>query len=375
MPEDHDEDRPAYTGPRTSQLNLQNPTQSNLYRSEEAKAAVGALERALLGSNRAMTRGEAAEAADVDLLLARKAWRSLGLPNLREDDVYFTDYDAEALRTVDSMIGQDGITQDGVLSIVRSVGQMMDRMVAWQVESIVEDMVAHQHISDAEARRRLLNVLPDLLGKIDDLTRYGYRRQLNNAVIRLALKDENSELEEGAVAQTLPLARGIGFADMVSYTSLSRQMNEKTLAGLVQHFEQRCAEIVAVGGGRIIKTVGDEIIFLTESPEAGARISLALSRFIKEDPELPELRVAFVWGRILPRLGDVYGATVNLASRLVALAEPGVVLTDASTAHVLDGDERFVLVPQGVRNVRGFGDVQPVALEPGAGSELEIDFE
>ena len=152
-------------------------------------------------------------------------------------------------------------------------------------------------------------------------------------------------------------------------------MSEKTLASLVQHFEQRCAEVVAVGGGRIIKTVGDEVLFMTESPEAGARISLTLSQIIREDPNLPEARVAFVWGRILPRLGDVYGPTVNLASRLVALAEPGSVMTDASTANVLEGDERFVMNPQGVRNVRGFGDVRPVSLAPGVGTELEIDFE
>lgn len=379
VPQEEPEGRQVYTGPQTSQLNLQNPAQSNLYGSVEAKAAVGALERTLLGGNRSMTRREAAEAADVSQLGARKMWRALGLPNLAEDDVFFTPFDSEALRTISSIVDNENITEDGALSIVRSVGQMTDRMVAWQIEAIVEDMVAHQGVSDETARRTLLTVLPQLIDQLDDLIHYGFRRQLNSAVIRLALKAEKptgaEDPDEPEDHRSLPLVRGIGFADLVSYTSLSRQMNESTLASLVQHFEQRCAEIVAVGGGRIIKTVGDEILFLTESPEAGARISLALSRIIEEDPELPEARVAFVWGRILPRLGDVYGPTVNLASRLVALAEPGVVLTDASTARVLDGDERFVLEAQSVRNVRGFGDVQPVAVAPGIGTELEIDFE
>lgn len=379
VPQEEPEGRQVYTGPQTSQLNLQNPAQSNLYGSVEAKAAVGALERTLLGGNRSMTRREAAEAAGVSQLGARKMWRALGLPNLAEDDVFFTPFDSEALRTISSIVDNENITEDGALSIVRSVGQMTDRMVAWQIEAIVEDMVAHQGVTDETARRTLLTVLPQLIDQLDDLIHYGFRRQLNSAVIRLALKAEKptggEDPDEPEDHRSLPLVRGIGFADLVSYTSLSRQMNESTLASLVQHFEQRCAEIVAVGGGRIIKTVGDEILFLTESPEAGARISLALSRIIEEDPELPEARVAFVWGRILPRLGDVYGPTVNLASRLVALAEPGVVLTDASTARVLDGDERFVLEAQSVRNVRGFGDVQPVAVAPGIGTELEIDFE
>lgn len=378
MPQEESEDRPVYTGPQTSQLNLQNPAQFNLYKSDDAKAAVGALERALLGENRSMTRREAAHSGEISLLSARKIWRALGMPNLKDDDVFFTGADSEALGTVSAMVRSGHVTEDGILSIVRSVGQMMDRMVAWQVEALVEDMVAHQSMTDAEARRELLNVLPELLNELEDLMRYGYRRQLNAAVVRLALKAERPVEGNEDVAtdyQSLPLVRGIGFADLVSFTSLSRQMSEKTLASLVQHFEQRCAEVVAVGGGRIIKTVGDEILFMTESPEAGARISLTLSKIIREDSNLPEARVAFVWGRILPRLGDVYGPTVNLASRLVAFAEPGAVLTDASTANVLEGDERFVLSPQGIRNVRGFGDVQPVSLAPGVGTELEIDFE
>jgi adenylate cyclase len=167
----------------------------------------------------------------------------------------------------------------------------------------------------------------------------------------------------------------VGFADLVSYTSLSRQMNERTLANLVQRFENRCAEVIAVGGGRLIKTIGDEVMFLAETPEGGAQISLALARAIRDDPELPQARVAFVWGRVLPRLGDIYGPTVNLASRLVSLTEPGSVLVDASTAAVLSGDDRFILLPQPTRNVRGFGDVQPVALSQGAGPGLEVDFE
>lgn len=196
---------------------------------------------------------------------------------------------------------------------------------------------------------------------------------LNSAILRLALRDEEDGTDQAD--SDLPLARGVGFVDLVSYTSLSREMNERNLARLVKNFEQRCAEVIAVGGGRIIKTVGDEVMYLVESPENGARIALTLSKLISEDPQLPEARVSFVWGRVLPRLGDIYGPTVNLASRLVALTEPGVVLTDDSTAEVLEDDRRFVLIPQGVRNVRGFGNVRPVAITPGIGNELEIDFE
>lgn len=370
-------------GPQTEQLNLNlhNPVQANLYRSDESQAAVRALERTLLGSERRLRRREAARQGGLSLLSARKVWRALGFPNLTDEDVWFTEQDSEALRVLSTMVVEEKVTEEAALSLVRSIGQMTDRMVVWQVEALVEDMVVHGGMTDATARRELLHLLPGLIEAVEKLLVYSWRRQMNAAVQRLAMRVERPDGSTGTgpVADDgdtiLPLARGVGFADLVSYTSLSRQMNERTLANLVQRFENRCAEVIAVGGGRLIKTIGDEVMFLAETPEGGAQISLALARAIRDDAELPQARVAFVWGRVLPRLGDLYGPTVNLASRLVALTEPGGVLVDASTAAVLAGDERFILIPQATRNVRGFGDVQPVALSQGVGPGLEVDFE
>jgi len=128
-----------------------------------------------------------------------------------------------------------------------------------------------------------------------------------------------------------------------------------------------------VGGGRLVKTVGDEVLYIAETPAAGAEISLALAEAFTRDEILPEARVAMVWGRILSRLGDIYGPTVNLAARLTTLADPGTVLVDSMTAAALDQDERFVLIPQDVENVRGFGEIQPVTLARGRGRGLVVD--
>jgi len=373
------------TGPQTEQLNLNlnNPVQSNLYGSEESKAAVRHLDSLLLGSQRHLRRREAAKEAGLSTASARKIWRALGFPNLTDDDVYFTGEDVRALRVVSDMVQDGALSEEAALSLARSVAQLTDRMVVWQIEALVEDMVAHRDMTDARARRELLTLLPELLGPLQQLLDYAWRRQLSAAVQRLAMRGERPDgstviLHDAAPdvgGAALPLARGVGFADLVSYTSLSRQMNERTLANLVQRFEKRCAEVISIGGGRVIKTIGDEVMFLSETPEGGAQISLALARIIKEDPLLPQARVAFVWGRVLPRLGDLYGPTVNLASRLVALTEPGGVVVDESTARVLRGDERFVLDPQPTRNVRGFGDVRPVAISQGSGPLLEDEVE
>ncbi|GEC99695.1 hypothetical protein KVA01_18500 [Kocuria varians] len=371
------------TGPQTEQLNLNlnNPVQSNLYGSEESQAAVRHLDSLLLGSQRHLRRREAAREAGLSTASASKIWRALGFPNFGNEDVYFTNEDVKALRVVSDLVQDEKLSEEAALSLARSVAQLTDRMVVWQIEALVEDMVAHRDMTDAQARRELLRLLPELLDPLEHLLGYAWRRQLSAAVQRLAMRGERADgstvsLNDADLgASALPLARGVGFADLVSYTSLSRQMNERTLANLVQRFEKRCAEIISIGGGRVIKTIGDEVMFLAETPDGGAQISLALARLIRNDPLLPEARVAFVWGRVLPRLGDLYGPTVNLASRLVALTEPGGVVVDASTAKVLEGDERFVLTPQPTRNVRGFGDVRPVSISQGSGPLLEEEIE
>jgi adenylate cyclase len=252
-------------------------------------------------------------------------------------------------------------------------------MVVWQVEALIEDMVVQQGIPDAVARKQLVNELPNLVDAMEEILLYSWRRQMNAGVQRLAVRAEAGLQASEAGREgdeddaPLPLARAVGFADLVSYTSLSRRMNEKTLAQLVQRFENKCAEIISIGGGRLVKTVGDEVLYIAETPAAGAEISLALAQAFTEDEILPEARVAMVWGRILSRLGDIYGPTVNLAARLTALAEPGTVLVDEMTAAALGQDERFVLVPQTAENVRGFGEILPVRLARGLGKGLVLD--
>lgn len=343
------------------------------------RQAIKDLEVMLLGAERRLRRREVAAGAGVSLLSARKLWRALGFANLGDDDVAFTPKDEQALVTIIGLVRQGILTEEAAISVTRSIGQMTDRMVVWQIEAMVEDLVASQNLSDVEARRQVVALLPELIAPLEETLVYAYKRQLNAAVQRLTVRTERDRAsveqgqEVGDEDDPLPLARAVGFADLVSYTSLSRQMNEKTLAQLVQRFENKCAEIISVGGGRLVKTVGDEVLFIADTPAAGAEISLALAKAFTEDELLPSARVSLVWGRILSRLGDIYGPTVNLAARLTSLAEPGTVLIDSSTAATLSRDERFVLIPQKSRTVRGFGEIHPVTLARGTGQGLILD--
>ncbi|WP_418908627.1 adenylate/guanylate cyclase domain-containing protein [Glutamicibacter endophyticus] len=357
---------------------LKSPLQVPESTPKDVKNLVSELEERLIGGPREFKRRDVAADAGISLHSARKLWRAIGFPELSDDEVFFTRGDEHALKTMVSLVREGKLTEETAISLMRSVGQMTDRMVVWQIEAIIEDMIANQNMSDRQARRQLIEILPEIISPLEELLNYSYRRQLNAGIHRLALRAETGVAayaqDSGDDDDTpLPLARAVGFADLVSYTSLSRRMTERTLAQLVQRFESKCAEIISIGGGRLVKTIGDEVLFVAETPQAGAQISLALSKEFEADELLPKTRVAVVWGRILSRLGDIYGPTVNLAARLTSLAEPGSVLTDAITANTLKGDPRFVLTAREITSVRGFGDIQPFDLSAGEGGRLVID--
>ena len=347
--------------------------------SETWTQAIKVLDEELIGGPRLLTPRDLAKELGVSIVSARKIWRAMGFPNVKADEKVFTQQDAAAMATIVELVRGDVLNEETAISIARSIGQMTDRMVVWQIEALVEDKMNAEQLSDPEARREVVRLLPSIIASLEDVVTYSYRRQLNSALQRLTVRVEaglaaSEEGRDGTEDDTpLPLARAVGFADMVSYTALSRTMSERTLAQMVQRFEKICAEIIAVGGGHLVKTVGDEVLFNAETPEAGADIGLALSQALSEDPVLPSARVSVVWGRVLSRLGDIYGPTVNLAARLTSLADPGTVLVDQLTANVLADDERYILIPQPPQSVRGFGPINPSMLLRGAGDGIEVD--
>ena len=337
------------------------------------------LERQLLGAERTLTYRQMAARMGVSTHSARRLWRALGFPNLDEDIKAFTESDADALARMVELVRDGHLNQEAAISLTRSVGQMTDRMVVWQIEALVEDKIVNERLTDAEARSQVVEELPRLIEPVQQLMSYAWRRQLSAALQRLTVRVESglASLSRGRDGTEddapLPLARAVGFADLVSYTSLSRQMNERTLARMVQRFESKCAEIISIGGGRLVKTVGDEVLYNAETPEAGAEIALALSESMAADDVLPQARVSVVWGRVLSRMGDIYGPTVNLAARLTGIADPGTVLVDEATAEALEITEDYLLVPQPPRLVRGFGEVSPHMLLRANGSGVNLD--
>ncbi len=309
------------------------------------------IEEILLGGTRRYTRQEITERAGVPQERARALWHSLGFAAVGDDDRVFTDGDLEALRTANELI-QAGLTDPAQsISIARMLGQHMSRLAESQVEMLRGIVLANPELAtDERALTRFVQrVVPDL----ELLQNFAWRRHLA-AYAGRALVAPEENLEAGSLV--------VGFADMVGFTALTRRSTEDELVSVVERFDALTAEVVAENHGRIVKMIGDEVLFIADDPTSGAEIALRLLELAEQVDGLPVLRAGLAYGRVLSRFGDVYGSVVNLASRLTSVARPGTVLIDRALAGELHDNQDYQVRSRRPIAVRGYARLRPSVL-------------
>jgi adenylate cyclase len=289
------------------------------------------------------------ERTGVDEDTARALWRAMGFPIVPEDEVAFTDADAEALVIATKLFEAAGMDNTIVLQQARSMGQAAARIAASH-----QDVIAGIFPEDdpARAAEQALRMAEQSLPTLDRLLVYMYRRHLAAATEQRLMVTPS---EEGGVAMS------VGFADLSGFTAMSQELDVRELAALIDRFNGTTSDVVAQVGGRVIKTIGDEVMFAT--PDAASAAEIAL-RLIGEAPNdgLPALKIGLASGQVIPSEGDLFGSPVNLASRLVSTAKPGSALVDEATRTELGGDDRFVFTSIGRRFMKGFGHVRAFRL-------------
>jgi adenylate cyclase len=319
-----------------------------------------------------MRRRQVSAAAEVSLLSARRFWHALGFPNVGDEDTVFTAADLQALRSVVGLVREGVFEETTALSMIRALGRTTDRLAVWQTQLMAE---ALGDLPEVDARTGLLDAdgassdtsravpdpataraaalqLTEIADRLEPLLVYAWRRHLSAAISRMVADAEPADDHTGIV-------RSVGFADLVSFTTLVRRMSERQLAQVVQRFEALTSDVVTAHGGRVIKTVGDEVLFVTIGTAPAAAIALDLVQAMGDDDFLPDVRVGMAFGHIVSRLGDVFGTTVNRASRLTGVARPGTVLVDDALAASLSSLSGFEMSPLRRRTLRGIGPVTP----------------
>jgi adenylate cyclase len=315
----------------------------------EVQDAREAMERLLLDGPRKYTRLQIAEQAGMPPERTLRLWRALGFPDAADDDPAFTDADVHALEVLSALIDSGFVGPENEASIARAMGQSLSRLADWQTDMLA-DALARNARDDARSVSAddAVAAARELLPRLRQVQDYVWRRHLAANADRLLAAAGQGDRRELAV----------GFADLVGYTSRSRGMGGRELGRMVEDFESIATEVIARHHGRVVKTVGDGVLFTTVSAADAAEVGLELPDVWDSD-ERPPLRVGAAYGVVLTRLGDVFSPVVNLASRLTSVARPGTLLVDRELAHRLRGVPGYRVRKLRRVSVRGYDHLQP----------------
>jgi adenylate cyclase len=329
------------------------------------------------------TQAELADITGMPEDMASRFWRALGFADVTADDRIFTDLDIEAIGILQTMVDLGAADVDTALQLARVIGTSMARIAEAEVAPAVRGMIGAPGSgpgSSVEAADRFVRLADRSLPAMTRLLEFAWRRHVQASVRRAMLL--RSRHHPGALPDLC-----VGFADMVGFTMLSQQLSEEELAALVSRFEDVAHDTVTARGGRVVKMIGDEVMFVTDLATDAARIALALAEAYADDELLSDVRVALAVGPVLVQDGDFYGPVVNLASRAAGIAAPGSVLvSDEFHSTLLSeinpglseidpgrSEEEFAFKALRPRLVKDLGRVQLWALHRPGSEPLTLD--
>jgi class 3 adenylate cyclase len=129
------------------------------------------------------------------------------------------------------------------------------------------------------------------------------------------------------------------FADVSGSTRLYETAGDAAALEAISSCLAAARRATEAAGGRLIKTIGDEVMAIFPSPDAAANAAADMQAKIDVLPEVAGtklgVRIGFHHGPVLQRDDDVFGDTVNIAARLVAQAKKGEIILSTDTAALL----------------------------------------
>ena len=295
------------------------------------------------------TLAEVAEQLGVSLADTRAAWRAFGLVD--NGEAVASPADVEMLRTLFDMAQALGF--EATLGMARVMSSSMARVgdaASTVVRGRLPSMsvaVSGSEVTTAKAFAGVSSVVPRMGQTLDTL----FRHHLESARMHFERTESWDVVGQGGIRV------GVGFADLCGFTGMTQQLSMDNLSALLSRFEEVAADVVQDNSGRVVKFLGDAVMYVATDAVAAVRIAEALVDSAAERGLTA--RAGVTVGTALALDGDYFGPIVNLAARLVALAEPGSVFVSEPVVERLDGVRRTESL--GPQTIRGFAEDVPVS--------------
>ncbi len=299
-----------------------------------------------------LTPEETAERAGMDLETLARVARTSGLPAIAPGRPMFLESDVETFEVF--LLGGAMFGEEVTLQFSRVIGASLSAIADAAMSTFslsVQRQLDRAHAGELEQARAVAGASELLVEQVPHVIESLFFHHVEAASRR-------TQAAAGATTELLELS--VGFLDLVGSTILTQELPADELGAAITEFEQTATLLVGGHDGRVVKTIGDEVMFVSGDASDACVIALELRDHVERHPVLPSLRGGIAVGGLVRGYGDYYGPIVNIAARAVKLADPGAILvTDEVCRRVADADGlRFE--PAGERELRGFA--QPVTL-------------
>jgi class 3 adenylate cyclase len=289
------------------------------------------------------------------------AWALLGLTVAGPDVPVLSQADVDALATWLALKGVVG--EDGAFGLLRVLGAAMARLAEAEGTMIragtpdIQMNYTHDELATAQAYRSVAEFVPRIGALIDVV----HRHHLTSA---------RTYFEGVLQGTSASVVCGVGFADLSGFTALTQALTPAQLSNLLNEFGGTVADVVHADGGRVVKFIGDAVMWVCPSAAGLAKAAAHLVDHPRAREEGLQVRAGLGYGTVLAINGDYFGIPVNLAARLVSAAAPGQILVAAGFRDELpDWPAR----PQGPLTLKGFDDpVTAFDLHVGDGDEERL---
>lgn len=289
------------------------------------------------------TLREAAEIVGLDVELVQRLWQAFGLPIVDADTKVASPDDVATIPLFASMAGLLG--EEAALGLARvaasSVARFADAVSA-AMRIAVSDLELEASGSEATTARtfgRLAEMTPQVGRALDVLLRH----HLEAARRQFEMSGSND------VTLTGQIRLAVGFADMSGFTAMSQAATAAELMRTLDAFENVATNAVHQSGGRVVKFIGDAVMYVHPLPQEAVSVA---KRLVEESAS--PVRAGVTYGLLLAQDGDYFGPPVNLAARLTDAAVPGQVLVGDDLRQRLDGAFRTEAQPP--KALRGIAD-------------------
>ena len=290
---------------------------------------------------------EIAEATGQDEEAMRRQRQALGLPWVADPDAkVFTEDDLEAARRARSF-AEAGFPEEATLEVSRVIGEAMSRVAA-AIRNLVGERLLQPGDTERDVGLRYAELARETAPLLGPVLEY----VLNQHLVEQIRDDviSRAELQAGEI---LPDARemAVCFADLSGFTRLGEVAAVEEVGAVAGRLAALASE-AAGGPVRLVKTIGDAAMLVSPEPAALVEAALTLVDAAEaEGEDFPPLHAGMARGPVVSRGGDWYGHTVNLASRIAAVAYPSSVLCE-DAVHEAE-PEAFRWSRAGQRRLKG----------------------